>query len=110
MMRIVIGTPRSARTSASSSSSQSIGLPENCLASDSRKFILSAAAAPLCEAWGLKVLPHLHSVARRAAATILFSPLHGRGDPNLFGYDREYRSQIVLNPRHRTPSPARSPR
>src|SRR2546423_3459920 len=110
MMRIVIGTPRSVRMSASSSSSQSIGLPENCLASDSRKFILSAVAASVCEAWELKLLPHLHRVARRATATILFSPAHGRGDPNLFGYDREYRSQIGLNPRRRTPSPARSPR
>src|SRR5437773_2940910 len=107
MMRIVIGTPRSARLRAFSNSAQSIGLPENCLARDSRKFILSAVAASLCEAWALKLLPRLHSVARRATGTILFSPAHGRGDPNPFGYDREYRSQIVLNPRRRTPSPAR---
>src|SRR5262249_38272416 len=39
MMRIVIGTPRSARMSVSSSSSQSIGLPANCFASDSRNFM-----------------------------------------------------------------------
>ena len=39
MIRVVIGTPRSARISASSSSSQSIGLPLNCCARDCRKFI-----------------------------------------------------------------------
>ena len=39
MMRVVIDTPRSARMSPSSSSSQSMGLAVNCWASDWRNFI-----------------------------------------------------------------------
>src|SRR2546430_13693503 len=39
MMRLVIGTPRSARISDSSSSSQSMGLPAKCSARVLRKFI-----------------------------------------------------------------------
>src|SRR6266850_8324284 len=38
MIRVVSGTPRSARINACSSSSQSIGLPANCWASASRTF------------------------------------------------------------------------
>src|SRR5437899_11181088 len=42
--------------------------------------------------------------------TIASSPPLAPACPNLSGYDREYRSQIGLNPRRRTPSLVRWPR
>src|SRR4030095_2308751 len=46
----------------------------------------------------------------RQHPTVVGSPAHAPDDPNLSGYDREYHSRIGLNPRRRTPLPARSPR
>src|SRR5215470_16775606 len=109
MMRIVIGTPRSARMSDSSSSSQLMGLPANCLASDSRKFmfvLLSRAEILL----GMTILLKRFNDPTLQPITIPSSPAHERGDPNLFGYGREYRSQIGRNPRRRMPLPVQLPR
>src|SRR6516162_1120864 len=99
MMRIVIGTPRSARMSVSSSSSQSIGLPANCLARVSRNFM---------EQWSVGVVEdRFTSLLHHSITPLPCAPARARGDSNLFGYGREYRSQNGLNQRHRTPSPVR---
>src|SRR4051794_17337065 len=116
-MRIVIGTPRSARMSVSSSSSQSIGLPANCLARVSRNLILSFERNRGIPLHYAAFMPRDPSTPLRSAQddsrqhpTLVVSLAHARGGPNLFESDREYRLQIGRNPRRRMPLPVRSPR
>ena len=100
IMRVVIGTPRSARMSASSSSSQSIGLPANCWASASRNFmsIFCCRAGASAAFFG----------NRSGRPTIPSSQLPAPADPSLCELDRESHLQTALSPRHHMSSPVRS--
>src|SRR5947207_15891293 len=102
MIRVVSGTPRSARTNACSNSSQSIGLPANCWASASKNFMSEPDWHLLDRIYGTQriwkqTLSILSSESRNPVNPVLLSEkkrlLPAPAASNLFGRDRGCRSQ-----------------